>query len=299
MSTVDQDLSQVPGAMEHTLTRQIPDGLIEFEESPIGWLKKDGEPRKAPWRAYHFTPTDGQRGRLQSTTTFLDEILPKDGLPPWAEREGIKGTIEAARLGLIGADTTPEEAVEIVRRNKLGAEAAKKRAADRGLNVHAVLEMYMRTGEAPKLAGHPESHRGYLQGLTRWLLKANPEPLSVEELVVNPEDGYAGRLDLRAIIDGELVTCDAKTQEKAGIYPGAHYQVKLYERAAVRCGAEPAARQLVVVFAADGAFREMPAEHHDWQIDAALAHYRASRPIVSACESANRAEKKAREMVGA
>ncbi len=285
--------------MAHVLSRKVPDGLIEFEEAPVGWLKKDGEPRKAPWRAYFWTPTGGKRRRLPSTTTLLDAILPKDGLPPWAEREGIKGAVEALRLGLIGPDTTPEETVEIVRANRLGADAAKKEAADRGLNVHAVLEEYMRTGKAPKLGDHPEHHRGFLQGLTRWLLKADPEPVSIEELVVNPEDGYAGRLDLRAVIDGQLVTCDAKTQERAGIYPGAHYQVNLYERAAVRCGADPADRKLVIVFAADGEFREMAANHTDAQLDAALAHYRASRPIVSACESANRTERKAREAVAA
>lgn len=296
-ATATVDLSTVPGAMEHALTREVPDGLIEFEEAPVGWLTKKGEPRQAPWRAYFWTPTDDKRVRFPSTTTVLDSILPKQGLPPWAEREGIRGTIEALRLGLIGPDTTPEEAVEIVRKNKLGADGAKKEAADRGLNVHALLEAYMRTGEAPKLNEHPEAHRGYIQALVRWLLKTDPEPLSVEELVVNPEDGYAGRLDLRAMIGGLLVTCDAKTQERGGIYEGAHYQVCLYERGAVRCGAEPADRKMVVVFAANGEFREMAADHDEWRIDAALAHYRAGKPIASMCTSANLLEKKAREVV--
>lgn len=301
MSTIDEtvDLSTVPGAMAHALTREVPDGLIEFEEAPVGWLKKDGEPRQASWRAYFFTPNDGERLRLPSTTTLLDAIFPKGGLPPWSEARGIEGAVEAVRIGLVGEQTTPAEAVEIVRANKLGADAAKKSAADRGLNIHAALEEYMRTGKAPRLKDHPEHHRGYLQGLTRWLLRADPEPVSVEELVVHPEDGYAGRLDLRATIDGQLVTCDAKTQERAGIYPGAYYQVNLYERAAVRCGADPAKRKLVIVFAANGEFREMAADYEDWRLDAALAHYRASKPIISACESANRIEKKAREAVAA
>lgn len=292
------DRSQVPGAMEHVLAREIPGlGLIEFEEAPIGWLKKDGEPRERPWRAYHFTPIDAKRGRLPSTTTLLDDICPKGGLPVWSEERGVEGAAEAVRRGLIDMSTTLEDAVEIVRAHKLGAEAAKKKAAERGLNVHALLEQYMLTGAAPKLAEHPAAHRGYIQGLTRWLLAVDPEPVAVEQLVVNPEDGYAGRLDLRAKIEGQLVTVDLKTQENGGIYATAHWQVAMYERAAVRCGDEPADRKMVVVVAANGEFRQMSADHDDWRLDAALAFYRASRPIESMCESANRAEKKARQEV--
>lgn len=290
----------IPGAMEHMLRREIPGkGLIEFEQAPSGWLKKDGEPRIKPWRAYHWTPLDAKRGRFPSTTTLLDDICPKGGLPVWSEEEGIKGAIEAMRMGLIGEETTLDEAVEIVRANKLGAENAKRQAAQRGLNVHALLEAYMLSGAAPKLSEHPVEHRGYIQGLTRWLLADNPEPVAVEQLVAHPEQGYAGRLDLRARIDEHLVTVDLKTQERGGIYLTAHWQVGLYERAAVWCGDEPADRKMVVVVAANGEFRTMAADHEDWRLDAALAYYRAQKPINSACESANRAERKAREAVPA
>ncbi len=110
----------------------------------------------------------------------------------------------------------------------------------------------------------------------------------------HPEDGYAGRLDLRARIGGLLTTVDLKSQERAGIYRGAHLQVGLYERAAVRCGDEPAARRLVVVVAANGDYREMAADHPDSLLDAALTFYREAKPVDSFCESANRAEKAAR-----
>jgi hypothetical protein len=60
------------------------------------------------------------------------------------------------------------------------------------------------------------------------------------------------------------------------------------------CGDQPADRKIVVVFAADGQHREMAADHEDWRIDAALSHYRGSKPINAVCESYNRAEKAAR-----
>lgn len=300
MSAVDEtvDRSTVPGAMEHTLRRELPGrGVIEFEEAPVGWLTKKGTPREKPWRAYFWTPLDLDRVRFPSSTTMLDGICPKGGLPVWSEARGVEGAVEAFKRDLIDADTTPEQAVEIVRANKLGAEAAKREAAERGLNVHALLEEYMLSGSAPKLSGHPVEHHGYIQGLARWLHEDDPEPIAVEQLVVHPEDGYAGRLDLRARIDGQLVTVDLKTQERGGIYASAHWQVGLYERAARWCGDEPADRKMVVVVAANGEFRTMPADYEDWQLDAALAYYRASRPVESACESANRAERKAREVM--
>lgn len=297
MTAVEQDpRALVPGAMEHTLSRRLPDGsLIEFEQAPIGWLTKTGSPRRAPWRAYYFTPpAGGKRTRMTSATTLLDDVLPKAGLPVWAEGHGIRGAITAVRQGLIDNSHAPEDCVQIVRQHRLGADAAKTDAADRGLNVHALLEQYMTTGTPPGLAGHPVEHHGYIRGLAGWLLARDPEPVAVEQLVVHPEDGYAGRLDLRARIGGRLITVDLKTQEKAAIYPGAHLQTCLYERAARRCGDEPSDGRLVVVVAADGEWREMPADHHDGVVDAALVFRRLLQPINSACESANRRERDAR-----
>ena len=295
MTTLATDPAVVPGGMERTLSRVLPDGgLIEFESAPAGYLTKKGTPRQVDWRAYHFTPPGGKRTRFVSTTTLLDDICPKDGLPPWAEARGIEGAGTAMRAGEVSGDTDPERAVEIVRTLKLGADAAKTKAADRGLNVHALLEDYMRTGTPPTLGGHPVEHHGYITALSAWLLSRQPEPVAIEQLVVHPEDGYAGRLDLRARIGGRLITVDVKTQERAGIYRGAHLQVGLYERAAIKCGDEPADGQLVVVFAADGQWREMPADHEPWVIDAALLFYRACKPIDSVCESLNRRERQAR-----
>ena len=287
----------IPGAMLRQLRRELPDGsLIEFEEAPSGWLKKDGEKRKAAWRAYHFTPRDGKRDRLSSSTTITDAICPKPGIAPWAEKRGIEGLLIAIQTGAIDPmGMTPEQAIESVKRLKLGADAAKKRAADRGLNVHAINEHYMLTGETPKFADHPKEHYGYIRSWARAMRALDPQPVEVETLVVNPEDGYAGRLDLRAHVGGLLETIDFKTQENAGIYPGAHYQVNLYERGAVYCGAEPASHCRVVVLAADGewdiARDTMIADHEAWRIDAALAYYRGNKPIDSLCASRNAAQK--------
>lgn len=320
------DPSLVPGAMETVRRRETPEGVIEFEQAPVGWIGSGGEPRTKDWRAYYWTPTErecepctgsgrvagktakgrkctdcngtgnaAKRTRLPSVTTILDAILPKPGLPPWAEKHGILGAVEAIRRGELDPRDQNIDPVARVRGLKLGADNARDRAATRGLNVHALLEAYMLTGEPPNLGDHPTEHWGYLQALTRWLMKANPEPVSVEELVVHPEHGYAGRLDLRANIGGLLHTVDAKTQENGGIYESAHVQARLYERAAVRCGDEPAFQTMVVVFAANGEYREMPCAVTDDAADRALEFWRAMKPTVSVCASANRAERESRK----
>lgn len=329
LPTIDRSL--IPGEMKTTLTRDLDDGSkIEFSEAPAGWLTKKGEPRTEPWRAYHYTtassrcePCEGtgrlfdrsergrncpacsgtgdgaERTRFESVTGIVDAICPKPGLPPWAEARGIEGAHQAWCLGLVDADTPPERVIEIVREHGLGADKAKLEAADRGLNVHALLEHYMRTGTAPAVHGHPEHHHGFIRGLSRFLLAFDPQPRAVEQVVVHPELAYAGRVDLVADVENLLTTIDAKTQEKGGIYTGAHVQVGLYEGARRRCGDEPASRLIVVVFAADGNFRVMEASHPDSFIDAALAWRQQVKPIDSACESQNRIEREARKAVAA
>lgn len=291
--SVTVDLSTVPGAMQTTLSRTVGGGLIEFEFAPAGWLTKAGEARLRDWRAYYLTK-GGKRTRLPSVTTLLDSILPKAGLPPWAEARGIEGAIQAVRIGEIDPHDERVDAVATVRALRLGADRARDDAAGRGLNVHAVLERYAQTAEPPDLSDHPPEEWGYVQGLTRWLLHARPEPLAIEQLVASAEHGYAGRLDLKARIGGLVTLVDLKTQASAGIYESAHLQARMYDIADRECGGEGCSQAIVVVVAENGEFREMPCAADERAVLCALDYYRALRPIASACQSANRVEREAR-----
>lgn len=285
-----------PGAMLVRKTRALPSGhVIEFESAPVGWLAKNGAPRKRDWRAYYLTAPEAlpgeKRKQLVSVTTICDAILPKDGLPPWSERQGIRGTMEALRQGLIGLGTTDDEAVQIVRGNQLGANAARDDAADRGLNVHALLEQYMLTGNAPNPADHPFLHRPFIRALVRWLLKADPEPVAVELLVADPERSYAGRLDLLARIDGRLVLVDLKTQENGAIYDSAHIQVMLYRQAEERYGEHGIEDARIVVVDGVGGFREMDLLADDTLAERALAYYLPAKRLVAACDAHNKVQR--------
>ena len=92
-----QNPATIPGGLQEHKTRILPDGsLLEFEYAPAGYLTKGkGEPRLVDWRAYFHTPVGGKRTRMVSVTTLLDCILPKGGLPSWAEARGIEGAVRA------------------------------------------------------------------------------------------------------------------------------------------------------------------------------------------------------------
>lgn len=294
----EEDKAQTPGAMEIEVERQVPGGTIRFEQAPAGWLSKNGQPRVQDWRAYFWVPDDGRRVRLPSVTTWLSSILPKD-LTRWGEMHGIIGAVEAIRRGeLDPSEHTDEDAVERVRALKLGADAARDRAAGRGIDVHAFLEDYGRTGRMPSM-DVPMELAGYVKGLQDFIADFDPEPVAVELLVADPDEGYAGRLDLKAHIRSEhfpsrdLRVCDLKTSPKRSIWPAAHAQTRAYARADERCGGEPSATPLIVVVDAEGRYDVRDCLCSDEQLDAALRWYRSVSPINSACESRHRQLRKA------
>ena len=309
-----------------TKTREVDDGRIDFEEAPRGSLTADGQERDRDWRAYFWTPSgpcpacegtgrepgaregttrkcaacqgsgEPKRQRMTSVTTILDAITAKGGLPPWAEAKGIEGLLKAIQLGFVDPATiTGPEAVERVRGLRLGADAARDEAADRGtFSVHAPLEHYMRTGESPSIADYPPEHAGYVQALCRWLLFADPEPEQVEEMVCHPEYGYAGRSDLVARGSGLRTRWDYKSQGRGQVFEGLHVQLRLYEMAAVRGGDEPCDLLQGVVLAENGEFAVMACAADEAAALAALAWYSALRPIASVCAAHNKLAREAR-----
>lgn len=315
--------SRIPGAMEHVLERRLqPEGLIQFEQAPAGWLTVDGNERKRDHRAYYWTPRDAcekcggdgrmngktrvikcsackgtgltKRARVTSVSSILDEILPKPGIPHWAEARGIEGVILAMQRGLLNMTCTPEQAIKRVRELGLGMEGARDEAASRGLDIHGLLSDYMETGSLPtRDRVHPDDY-GFHQALCRFLVDEDPEPEQVEELVCDPKEGYAGRCDLVARAGGFRKRYDAKTSEKCQIYPGAHVQVGLYERGGQAVGDEPCDLLEVVALAADGNYRKAAVAATPKALDVALEWWREVKPINSTCESTNRIEKEAR-----
>ena len=82
-------------------------------------------------------------------------------------------------------------------------------AAELGTNTHDWIEAYV-NGEIPPEYSHPEVEQMADEFLF-WLSLHDFKPILTEATVFNPEDGYAGTLDLLAWIDGECWLLDIKT----------------------------------------------------------------------------------------
>jgi hypothetical protein len=166
-------------------------------------------------RTYHFTPEGGERERFPSVTTVLRATWPKPALMRWYAR--------------YGAD----------------AERMLDEAATRGTSVHRFIERYLATG-AFDFETADDGLAGYYQGAARFLLDYDPQPEAIELLVANPDMRYAGRLDLRAMVNGHRAIIDFKSNPKGAVYAEAHVQALAYGVADVLCGAPPADKLYIV-----------------------------------------------------
>lgn len=292
----EPDPWNVPGAMQERVSRMLDDGtVIQYEFAPSGWLTKAGEPRKQDWRAYFVVPPGEKRRRLPSVTTWLGEICPKD-LTRWGEMHGIIGAVEAVRRGELDPNThTDEDAVERVRALKLGADAARDRAATRGLDTHSVLEAWGKTGEFPDPAEFDSELQGYVRGLVDFLRDYDPEPSAVEFLVAHPERGYAGRVDMRAVCPSKAFPgvrkpriVDLKTSPSLAIWPQAHLQTLSYSEADLRCGGPETDTPLIVVVAADGRYDVADCAVDSDALDRALSYYEVAKKLNASCQQRNR-----------
>lgn len=221
-----------------------------------------------------------------SVTSAL-KVLDKPALLDWAEGCGAKGAAQLAAQGeLDGVDIA--DVPGLVRLHGLGKDAARDKGADRGTIVHQVLQSWATDGKTPKLGDFEAHIRGFVQGLSRWLLKAQPEPTAVETIVGHADHGYAGRMDLRARIDGTDTIVDLKTNPKGRVYPEAHLQAVGYDLAAQACGMPPAGRIVIVAAGEDGTFEEVDglAEYDDWLN--VLACAKSVRALHSACQRQRR-----------
>jgi hypothetical protein len=242
-------------------------GLLEFEQRVNGW------------RAYNFTPPGGRRVRLPSVTTILGAVMPKQALLDWYEARGAEGAVILEREGLL-TDVPPDMAIEVVRARGVGASDFAKIAAKRGVDVHGILQRYCETGDFPGASEYPEDYRGYIKGLAKWLIKADPQPVATERLIVHPENGYAGRTDLRASVYGVDTLCDLKTNRRAQLYPEAALQLAGYADAEERCGDGYPSRLLAVAVGPDGSFSEgRPSVGVQEAWRRALAHYHSLQGV--------------------
>lgn len=243
-------------------------------------------------RIYRHHPTDGKPVRLASVTTILG-IIEKPALLRWYEDHGARGAVAAWQAGEIDASTPVEEIVERVRMLGLGADAAKRKAAKRGLDVHDALEVWATTGDLPNPADMDLEHRPYYRGLVRALLALDPEPSVCEQITCSLTHGFAGRLDLRARVQGSDALLDLKTSRSGRGYPEAHLQLAAYALGEVACGEPEPERMIVVGVGPDGEFCADECCATGEHFLAVLGAYRAVQQLRAPVEALRRSERKA------
>lgn len=260
--------------------------LIELPNGSRCYWVEDGH-------AYYRCKPDGNRGqRLTGVSTVCAPLdFRPDALLRWVERL----TLEGVSRGFGGQEVPGDPHVLRQRLGGLGLnwEAIRDAASERGTNVHVqMLEALATGGEIPDLSTMPIEQRGYGQAVMKWWLDRSPEPLQWEQVVLDEENGYAGRFDLRCTMTTpfgpEIQLWDLKTS--GFISTKAHAQVAGYDLGARASGIGPSEALWILQVHEDGTYTEIPAQADHADFLAALDVYRRSGRISGA---ATRARKQA------
>jgi hypothetical protein len=121
----------------------------------------------------------------------------------------------------------------------------------------------------------------------------DPEPVWAERIVCHPRLRYAGRADLRAIVDGRDVLIDLKTNRAGTSYPEAHIQAAAYAAAEVECGEPAPDGTMIVCVGPDGSFEALDGMAGADSFEAVLATYRTLADVRGRVEGTRRAARKA------
>lgn len=222
--------------------------IIVEREQPSHWYLPDGRPFHTVERAdgkgqRPATLRDARKvGALPSVTNILN-VVAKPGLDAWKIEQGI---LAALTLPRIDGETADAFAKRVAK--DAGEQVVK--AQDLGTSLHAAIEAFVSRGEAPIPDLMP-----YLAPFMVWWVEHAGKVDAVEQTVVSAEEGYAGRLDCVADIDGLPTVVDFKTQRcpdgKPAFYDQWPLQLEAYRRA-YRGFVEPVAIASIVIPTTEG-----------------------------------------------
>lgn len=200
----------------------------------------------------------------------------------WGFKIGYEGSFDI--LELVGG-RVPQDKEQLrseLQRAGLTPWSQRDKAADRGTWVHDVLEALAQENKIPRLADFTTETVGHVQSMLGWYVQYRPSFVATEVQVASKTYGFAGRYDMRCLIDARklvhlflghetpmaeriralaaapelvdrraLCLIDLKTSK--GIYPTTHFpQLALYELASVEIGFPVTDCQLVLNTRPDG-----------------------------------------------
>lgn len=221
----------------------------------------------------------------------------------WGYRLGYEGANEIYSDNSVGTYTNEGLRAALT---EAGLTPWSKRdaAADRGTWVHDTLEALAQENRIPQLSEFSAGEvRGHVQSVLGWYVRYRPSFVATEVQVASVVHGFAGRYDMRCLINAEkllplfaghetpmaervralaergaqaLCLVDLKTSK--GIYPTSHFpQLALYEAAGTEMGFPETDCQLVLNSKPDGSTAVLGAS---WvQPDEILVFVQAYRAI--------------------
>src|SRR5215475_8902186 len=164
------------------------------------WYLRDGRPfheiaKRDGSGNRHVTVADARRVFALPSVTNVLGVLAKPGLDAWKVEQGILSALTLPRLPGEDLGQFAKRVVE-----DMGEQV--ERAADFGSAIHAACEAYALNKQLPedlKLLTHMESW-------FKWFDENVERVASIEQVFVHHEHGYAGRVDMVALLRGGSAT---------------------------------------------------------------------------------------------
>src|SRR5204862_974206 len=183
--------------------------MILIQRQPAShWYLRDGRPfheiaKKDRSGNRPVTLADARKVLAFPSVTNVLNVLAKPGLDAWKIEQGIMAALTLPRLPDESLDTFAHRVVV-----DMGEQVEK--AADFGSAIHAACEAYALNKQLP------EDVRllAFMDDWVRWFDTNVERVAAIEQVFVNHEHGYAGRVDMVALIrDVGWTVVDFKTQK--------------------------------------------------------------------------------------
>ena len=182
--------------------------ILIQRQAPSHWYLRDGRPfheiaKKDGSGNRPVTLADARKVLAFPSVTNVLGVLAKPGLDAWKIEQGIMAALTLPRLADEPLDAFAHRVVA-----DMGEQVEK--AADFGTAIHNACEIYALNKQLPEDPKLLE----YLKSWVAWFDGNVERVASIEQVFVHHEDGYAGRVDMVALLKG-LGWCvvDFKTQK--------------------------------------------------------------------------------------
>jgi hypothetical protein len=193
--------------------------------------KKDGSGNRP------VTLADARKVMALPSVTNVLGVLAKPGLDAWKIEQGIMAALTLPRRGDEPLDAFAHRVVE-----DMGEQVEK--AADFGSAIHAACEVYALNKQLPQ----DIRLLGFLESWFHWFDDNVERIAAVEQVFVHHEHGYAGRVDMVALLKGvgwavvdfktQKVKRSAKGEAKPAFYDTWPLQLAAYRQAILASGAK-------------------------------------------------------------